>query len=1148
MRIPYLRWSLASLPFLLFVLAAWILENVLGLQGNVRWILRVGLWALGLVASFLTHRLLASRTEEDGAGDRDRTEEIDAAVSAAEKRLSRAASVPADRVRRLPAILLLGPRGSTKTTVVAHGGLEPELLAGEVWRGESIAPTDGVNLWYGEGTVLAEAGGSLLDDPDRWERLLRRLRPSRLDAVLGRRDQPHRAAVVCFGCDEFVKPGASETVPAAARRLREHLQGAARRLGVRLPVYVLFTKADRIPYFEDYVRNLSRSEARQVLGATIPLGGWSAPGTYAERAPTVLGTAFEEVFEGLARGRAEQLRREGDPEAKRGIYEFPRELHRISETATRFMVELCRPSHLQVSPVFRGFYFTGVRPVVVEGSEPPPASSAPDPGAGTADMGATMVFDASRLQSEPSTPQEGDGSGAGSRRVPEWTFLARFFRNVLLGDEAARTMTGSGASVHTLRRVLGGAFSAVLLCLVVALTVSTVSNRRLVAGVTGALEEAGTLVEAPAASPGLGELRALDSLGSRVSTLRSWEEEDPPLRARWGLYRGSDLLEPARRAYLRVFERVLGQEARQALAARLAALPDEPDESSDYSATYDALKAYLMTTSFPEHATGEFLAPVLVEHWSEGRSLESEALELARRQFAIYGEELRHGRPGAAPSDAALVNRTREFLDRFASVERYYRSMITRASEETPGLELSDRFPSARGVLAAEVAVPGAFTQEGWRFIQENLNDVDRLFAREEWVTGGQTFSEADLEQMAGELRSRYLEDYRSHWQELLRSTSVAAFRDADDAAGKLRTLSDNRSPLLQLLTAVDRNTRLGVPEIDEAFQPVRLVTPPDTIDRYVVEENEAYVDALADLQSSVEQLGRGGGGPSRVEDDADRVRGVVRELARDFSIGGEVERTGTALRELLEAPADRSVRLAGELPARELNAAGAEFCRRFDSLARGYPFDAGASQDAAIDDVDAALQPGESALWSFYDETLQDRVGRQGGRWAARSGASPAPGSRFLDFFNRAARVSDALYADDGSGPAVDFILRLEASERIPEVTASIDGQEQSFTRTFAAGQPFRWEADRARTARITGRIDGQETTLLEAPEGPWALFRLLGRARWESRGDGVHELTWPVPGRQVDLRGRLILDVPVPILNPDFLAGLTCVPTVTR
>ena len=42
-------------------------------------------------------------------------------------------------------------------------------------------------------------------------------------------------------------------------------------LGVRLPVYVLFTKADLIAGFVEFFDNLGKEEREQVWGVTFPL-------------------------------------------------------------------------------------------------------------------------------------------------------------------------------------------------------------------------------------------------------------------------------------------------------------------------------------------------------------------------------------------------------------------------------------------------------------------------------------------------------------------------------------------------------------------------------------------------------------------------------------------------------------------------------------------------------------------------------------------------------------------------------------------------------------------------------------------------------------------------------------------------------------
>ena len=169
---------------------------------------------------------------------------------------------------------------------------------------------------------------------------------------------------MAFDCETFTRPGANEAATAAARAMRARLGEISESFGINLPVYVMFTKGDRLPFFADYVRNLTGDEATQIFGTTVPLR-MAGAGIYAEEETTRLTGRYEELFRSLADLRPEFLSRETDPARLPNIYEFPREFRKVRAAAVQFMVDLCRPSQLTVGPLLRGFYFTGVRPVVI---------------------------------------------------------------------------------------------------------------------------------------------------------------------------------------------------------------------------------------------------------------------------------------------------------------------------------------------------------------------------------------------------------------------------------------------------------------------------------------------------------------------------------------------------------------------------------------------------------------------------------------------------------------------------------------------------------------------------------------------------------------------------------------------------------------
>src|SRR5262249_10506782 len=146
---------------------------------------------------------------------------------------------------------------------------------------------------------------------------------------------------------------------AAARKFHSRLQEVSRLLSISFPVYVLFTKLDRIPFFAEYTQNLTKDEASEVLGATLGVRPVQSAGIYAEEESRRLTKVFDELFCSLAEKRLDFLAREDRPDKQPAIYEFPRELRKVRTLVAEFLVQLARPSHLQVNPFLRGFYFSG---------------------------------------------------------------------------------------------------------------------------------------------------------------------------------------------------------------------------------------------------------------------------------------------------------------------------------------------------------------------------------------------------------------------------------------------------------------------------------------------------------------------------------------------------------------------------------------------------------------------------------------------------------------------------------------------------------------------------------------------------------------------------------------------------------------------
>jgi type VI protein secretion system component VasK len=231
----------------------------------------------------------------------------------------------------VPKVFLFGDPGAAKTTLVAKAGIQAELLAGH----GALIPTRTVNLWHGWNTLFVDPSGALLAGPAARAKLFRKFAP-----------HPSASVILAVNCEIFFQPGSSDALAAKARHYQLLLSELSREIGSGFPVYVVFTKADQIPYFQDFMANLNQGEASEVLGVALP-------------AEQTVAAAFQTLYRFLADQRKVLLGREQEPSRLPDIYEFPREFLKIRALLVQFLTDLGRP---------QGFYFTGVRPAATDSS------------------------------------------------------------------------------------------------------------------------------------------------------------------------------------------------------------------------------------------------------------------------------------------------------------------------------------------------------------------------------------------------------------------------------------------------------------------------------------------------------------------------------------------------------------------------------------------------------------------------------------------------------------------------------------------------------------------------------------------------------------------------------------------------------------
>ncbi len=1141
----------AVLIFAAFMLVLVPLSTKLGFGGNRRliFLLIAGLVVALSCAGSLWY--LRGRSGETASPDNPELKELELLVRSADARLKQShaalGSAASRGVASLPLIYMLGDENSAKTQTVLQAELEPELLAGAVFRDGAVEPTALVNVWYTRSAAIVEAGGKLFGRRELWQKLVQLTQPRRWRAALRGNDRlPARAVVVCVSLEHLLTVAAgSEGLRSRAQTINDRLRQVSETIGISLPVYVLFTKLDTVPAFPEFAANLTDADVRQPVGALLPRVDAGA-GLYRERAAAEISARFEELCYSLGEYRLELLSRGGAAADLARAYEFPRELRKLQGQIVDLLVGAGRPSQLGVNPFLRGFFFTGVRARLSEDT--------PD--------GSGQVRASSASSVGVDLPGAVFSRGTTARRRPQWVFLPHLFSQVLLADRSALETSQSSTKVKILKRSLAGAVALGLLVYLTGLVVSFSRNSALESRLT----VAAALPNGPvhSESPNLTYLDNLEQLRLVFNDIAALRANGAPLSYRWGLFDGDRLFGSACTIYGERFRTALLAPTEANLVAHFQSLPATPQPTDDYTAAYIPLRAYLITTTYPSRSTADFLPGAVRTAWAGSHTVSPETARLAERQFRTYADYL-HA-PNAAsdvasaaapdacmaslggPPQAGPVQQARVYLNHFQGLQQVYLSMKTAADRRFPAIRFNEQFPGSARYVVDPYPVEGAFTHDGWEFMQNAFAHPEPYTSGEAWVLGPVGAGPIDLARLRAELPAQYQNEFLNAWRTYLKSAHVVPSGSFPDAKDKLHQIDSPSSSLLELFQLISVNTAVANPVFSQPFQAPQTVVPPAK----PLPANSGYMQGLQGLESAINSMllvpnsANNPAAVSPVITAASQAESAVESLRSGFSPPDPVGGMDLTSERLLLAPIRSVEELARQAPARAAGGGGQALCAAVSPVLNKFPFNPDGRTDATMAEIGEVFQPEKGAL-AQYAGRLSDTVVLQGGTWMQTPGSMVRVNPAFLRFLNAAQTISELFFPAGGAQPQLNFSLTQEATANLPPATLSVNntvlntpGQSKAFTWTFAPGGSI----------RLTGA--GNSMT---PPTGPWSLFHLayqLARHPAPNRLEFVFE----VNGHAVTSPAGVPLDYRYDVggsgaslLNPAFMRGaLRCTTRVAQ
>lgn len=514
-------------------------------------------------------------------------------------------------VAELPWYIFIGAPGSGKTTALVNAGLRFPLgdpRAGDALQG--IGGTRNCDWWFTEEAVLLDTAGRYTtqqSDPEAdaaaWRGFLDLLKKHRPR-------QPLNGALVTLSLSDLVHWD-DEELARYAGHVRERLAELHSRLGVRLPVYLLVTKADLLAGFNEFFSDFDAERRAQVWGATFDTTELARQRSVAAR--------FEPEFALLERRLyallPDRLQEERDLQRRAAIYRFPQQFRVAGPLVSRFLEAAFDHPSAEGAPFVRGVYFTSG---TQEGSP--------------IDRVLGTLARSFNLERKVQPPAAGTGKSF---------FLRRLLRDVVFAEAG---LAGVDARQERRRRnVLAAGFAGIFglaLALAGLWTASYVKNRQLVAAAHAETTAAKSEL-AHALTP-----RDEQQLIFLLDSLRDLQARVQPvgLHVDAGLGQGAKLGVQARRAYRNALEQVL-----------LPHLVSTLEEDLRRAPSRDALAAYLsLYDSKGPDATA--IQAALARSWNLPHS--------SRSHLAVHLHAALEDRPFVLPHrrDDALVAAVRRKL------------------------------------------------------------------------------------------------------------------------------------------------------------------------------------------------------------------------------------------------------------------------------------------------------------------------------------------------------------------------------------------------------------------------------------------------------------------------------------------------------
>jgi len=1059
----------------------------------------------------------------------------------------------------LPWYVIIGAPGSGKTTALENSGLSfplRERLGKGVVKG--VGGTRNCDWWFTNEAVLLDTAGRYTTqdshqavDAAAWQgflQLLKKYRPRR----------PLNGVMVAVSISDLLQQTEEERAQHAAA-IRRRVQELHQILGIRLPIYMLFTKTDLMAGFTDFFADFKEEDRAQVWGETFPADDPAHPQDWLKK----FDDAFDELLQRLNKSTFKRIQDEHDILRRSSILDFPQQVTLLKPYLLAFLQGMFAPNRYETPPLLRGVYFTSG---TQEGSP--------------IDRVMGLLAYAFRLDRQINPMYSGRGKSF---------FLTRLLREVIFPEAE---LAGTDPRIERRQKILQ--FGALGLAFLV--TVGTIGlwalsyglNRSALAQTDEQILRYRAVDSAPTDSHS--NFKLLSQKLDALQTIRGiWSAAG--WTAHLGLFQGRKIDDAA----AEVYEQVLTDYFLPSLVNRLQERMQSA-EGARPDVLYQLLRVYLMFGQ-PERLEPKIVAAVIQVDWE--RTFASEPETLAG--LSVHLQNLLQLKPRGTQLDEAFIATMRARLTQVSQVQQCYdRFKIEALLDHSHDFKLADALrPNGQKVFVltdgrdiAVGVVPGLYTAWGYGeyFLKKSMVSVKECL-QQNWVLGIESSSvdPREIERLHEGFQAIYLGEYQQYWTGLLGGIKLRPAQNINQTVDMLDLLSRPDSPVRLLLMALEKNTSLSQVSaaaanlLTQAAAKANLT--PDEQTRKLFDSSKQVAgfdsgsagDPARRLESYFENYNVLVRGETDKPVPLDVSLNKAKELRDYFMVqtGGQAQKSaasriegggtdvlGQAKMEFSRLPepvrgwfmsltsGGMSQTLSGAKGTlnEKLKAAGIGGGAAAAGAGSGggtsqcklafngkYPFAKGSAQDAPLVDFSKFFGPN-GVMDQFFQANLKEFVDTGSPQWRQKSadgqslGLSPAA----IHEFQTAAKIRDAFFAGGGQMPQVQFDMKpLELDSKVDSFRLNIEGQEIVYRHGPEQVTRIQWPGPSAGSGARFVFETPDKNQAGRAKDGAWALFRLFDESSLQRSGADRFTLTFQAEGFTARYEIR-----PLSVNNPFNLA----------